>query len=194
MMLGAPGSSRPSKFRTRGPRAHMLEPRHLVIYWNNVRAVTMRFLREYPEEQLGYRPVDTVFTALDQFQHLISSQTMFVRGWTTGVWDFPWRDGRWQASELVDQTFQTLPGLSAYYSNIHHRAVTFLRALPERGGSFLYETHLGPLRVDAMVLYAIDEEIHHRAQVGIYMRMLGIKPPPFLQRYQDLTAGPMDPA
>lgn len=68
---------------------------------------------------------------------------MFVRGWTTGVWDFPWRDGRWQATELVD--------------------------------------------------HAIDEEIHHRAQLGIYMRMIGVEPPRFLQRYQDLTDGPEDP-
>ena len=53
--------------------------------------------------------------------------------------------------------------------------------------------HLGPLRVDAMVLYAIDEEIHQRALLGIYMRMLGLEPPKFLQRYQDLTDGPTEP-
>ena len=53
----------------------------------------------------------------------------------------------------------------------------------------MLQTHIGDLSIDAMVLYAIDEEIHHRAQVGVYLRLLGIQPPFFGQRYQDLSDG-----
>ena len=34
----------------------------------------------------------------------------------------------------------------------------------------------------AMVLYAIDNEIHHRGQGYVYLRSLGIEPPPFYVR------------
>jgi hypothetical protein len=34
----------------------------------------------------------------------------------------------------------------------------------------------------AMFLYAIDNEIHHRGQGYVYLRSLGIEPPPFYER------------
>ncbi|MBN4047970.1 hypothetical protein JYU09_00125 [bacterium AH-315-O15] len=83
-------------------------------------------------------------TGLQQFQHLISSETMFVRGWTEGVWAFPWIDVKWQAAESIDESFDTLPGLRGYYRRVHERAVAFLSALPKDGGALVHGTHLGP--------------------------------------------------
>jgi uncharacterized damage-inducible protein DinB len=165
----------------------MLGIQELVRYWDNVRTVTREFLDVYPPEHLDFKPTHSVFTAREQFQHLISSETMFVRGWTEDLWEFPWRDGRWCAVDLVDDSFETLGGLRCYYQRVHEQALSFLRALPREGGSRVYQTHLGDLSIDAMVLYAVDEEIHHRAQIAVYLRMLGIRPPFFGQRYQELT-------
>lgn len=170
----------------------MLGLNHIVTYWDNVRSVTMRFLEAFPGDQLEFRPITTVFTARQQFQHLIASQAMFVRGWTTGTWDFPWREGRWVAADLIDDSFQTIPGLRRFYEKTHREAVRFLGGLPNEDGSRTYQTHVGALSLDAMALYAIDEEIHHRAQLGIYLRCLGIQPPPFVQRYQDLSRANSD--
>ena len=36
--------------------------------------------------------------------------------------------------------------------------------------------------VHDLVLYAIDNEIHHRGQGYVYLRALGIEPPPFYER------------
>jgi uncharacterized damage-inducible protein DinB len=33
-----------------------------------------------------------------------------------------------------------------------------------------------------LVLYIVDNEIHHRGQGYVYLRALGIEPPPFWQR------------
>ncbi|MBT8397904.1 MAG: hypothetical protein HKO65_03780 [Gemmatimonadetes bacterium] len=167
----------------------MLAIHQLVRYWENVRAVTLEYMDIYPPDSLDFKPVDSVFTARDQFQHLISSETMFVRGWLDGLWEFPWREGRWCAVDLVDDSFEYLDGLKRYYEQVHLRALGFLRGLPPEGGSRVLRTHLGDLSIDAMVLYAIDEEIHHRAQIAVYLRMLGTHPPFFGQRYQELTDG-----
>jgi uncharacterized damage-inducible protein DinB len=170
----------------------MLRLEQIATYWDNVRAVTARFLDVFPAEHLDFRPVDTLFTAREQLQHLIASQAMFVRGWTEDVWSFPWQDGRWVARELVNESFDTLPGLRRFYGEVHLRALRFLRELPPDAGSRIYQTHMGPLSIDAMALYAIDEEIHHRAQLAVYLRCLGIRPPAFVQRYQDLSEGEDD--
>jgi hypothetical protein len=39
-----------------------------------------------------------------------------------------------------------------------------------------------PGKVYDLVLYAIDNEIHHRGQGYVYLRALGIEPPPFYER------------
>jgi uncharacterized damage-inducible protein DinB len=33
-----------------------------------------------------------------------------------------------------------------------------------------------------LILYVIDNEIHHRGQGYVYLRALGIEPPPFYER------------
>jgi hypothetical protein len=71
----------------------------VITYWNGVRSITESFLHVFSPEHLDFRPIETVFTARDQFQHLIASHAMFVRGWTAGVWDFPWQNGRWVARD-----------------------------------------------------------------------------------------------
>jgi uncharacterized damage-inducible protein DinB len=37
-------------------------------------------------------------------------------------------------------------------------------------------------RVHDLLLYVIDNEIHHRGQGYVYLRVLGIAPPPFYER------------
>ena len=32
------------------------------------------------------------------------------------------------------------------------------------------------------LLYTLENEIHHRGQAYVYLRMLGIEPPPFYER------------
>jgi uncharacterized damage-inducible protein DinB len=39
-----------------------------------------------------------------------------------------------------------------------------------------------PGRVYELLLYAIDNEIHHRGEGYVYLRALGIAPPPFYER------------
>jgi uncharacterized damage-inducible protein DinB len=36
--------------------------------------------------------------------------------------------------------------------------------------------------VHDLILYAIDNEVHHRGQGYVYLRALGIEPPPFYER------------
>jgi uncharacterized damage-inducible protein DinB len=38
-------------------------------------------------------------------------------------------------------------------------------------------------KVYDLILYAIDNEVHHRGQGFVYLRALGIDPPPFYERW-----------
>lgn len=48
-----------------------------------------------------------------------------------------------------------------------------------------YRDGVRPIRgvVHDLLLYVIDNEIHHRGQGYVYLRALGIEPPPFYERH-----------
>jgi len=160
----------------------------LITYWDNVRKVTLDYLDSYPPHELDFRPSPSVFTARQQFQHIIASEVMFVRGWTEHVWDYPWRDGKWVATDVIEpESLQTIDGIRRFYTSIHAKTVGYLRSLSPDTNGLVIATHKGEFSIEGMVLYAIDEEIHHRAQLGLYMRLLGLEPPPFIQNYGQLA-------
>jgi hypothetical protein len=53
---------------------------------------------------------------------------------------------------------------------------------PQRFGATLTAFGQYPGVLHDLILYVIDNEIHHRGQGYVYLRALGIEPPPFYDR------------
>jgi uncharacterized damage-inducible protein DinB len=53
---------------------------------------------------------------------------------------------------------------------------------PERFHENLVAFGMYPGRASDLILYVIDNEIHHRGQGYVYLRSLGVEPPPFYER------------
>jgi uncharacterized damage-inducible protein DinB len=55
---------------------------------------------------------------------------------------------------------------------------------PERFAETMTAFGQYPGKVYALLLYVIDNEIHHRGQGYVYLRALGIEPPPFYEQIE----------
>ena len=143
----------------------------LLTHWQGHRRLTRRVIEAFPEEKLfthsvgGMRP----FGALSM--ELVTMAAPMVRGILTGEWVNASRDAssreevlaKWDESTAeMDQLWPQIPA-----SRFAETANAF--------GSF-------PGVVHDLILYVIDNEIHHRAQGYVYLRSLGIEPPPFYVR------------
>ena len=95
-----------------------------------------------------------------------------VRGMVTNEWDeFAMRKAS-SASELLAQWDQSTMELDALWPKIPaERLAETLTAF----GQYTMPGH-------ALILYCVDNEIHHRGQGYVYLRALGIEPPPFWER------------
>ena len=144
----------------------------LLKNWQGHRRLTRRTIDAFPEDKLfqfslgGMRPFG------DMAWEFIVMTVPIVEGVSTGKWD-EYKGAKpstkndllrlWDAQTVeLDKKFPKIP---------QHRFSEVDKAFGKWEAPGL-----------ATIQYAIDNEIHHRGQGYVYLRALGIQPPPFWER------------
>ena len=149
-----------------------LTPDAMRQHWQAHRRLTRRTIEAFPEDQLftysigGMRPFGAMV------MEMISMAAPMVRGAATGDWTTSWgRDPKPKAELLRTWDADTIE-IDGYWAQIP--AERFQETMTAFG------QYTGPLH--ELCMYCIDNEIHHRGQGYVYLRALGIEPPPFWER------------
>lgn len=154
------------------PSSQVLSAAAMLDHWQGHRRLTRRVIDAFPEDQLlnfslgAMRPFGAIA------MELITIGVPMVRGIVTTEWhrlEHPAPTSKGEVLRLwdedtvaLDQLWQQIPA-----ERFHETAVAF--------GQY-------PGKVYDLLLYAIDNEIHHRGQGYVYLRALGIAPPAFYER------------
>jgi uncharacterized damage-inducible protein DinB len=146
----------------------------LLQHWQGHRRLTRRLIEAFPEDQLftfsvgGMRP----FGAMAM--ELIGIAAPMVRGVATENWDrVPDSGQRLSKGDVLRLWDESTEIIDRLWAHIR----------PERFQETATAFGQYPGRVYDLLLYAIDNEIHHRGQGYVYLRALGIDPPPFPDRH-----------
>jgi uncharacterized damage-inducible protein DinB len=144
----------------------------LLNHWQGHRRLTRRVIDAFPEDQLfsfsigGMRP----FGAMTL--EMISMAEPMVRGIVTGGWD-----------RSITREARPKKEILRLWDEGTDRINTLWAEIPsERFEQTITAFGQWPGRVYDLLLYVIDNEIHHRGQAYVYLRALGIEPPPFYDR------------
>jgi uncharacterized damage-inducible protein DinB len=155
-----------------GSTSVAVTPDGFLKHWQGHRRLTRRVIEAFPEDQLftfsigGMRP----FGALT-LEMLTMAEPM-VRGVVTGEW-----------STSMDRTPRPKKEILASWDAATGQIDTLWAQIPpERFQETL--TAFGQYTdvTSNLLLYVVDNEIHHRGQGYVYLRALGIEPPPFYER------------
>ncbi|HEX2204437.1 MAG TPA: DinB family protein [Longimicrobium sp.] len=152
--------------------AVVLTPEQLLKHWQGHRGLTRRVIEAFPEDALfnftlgGMRP----FSALAW--EFLRMAVPTVRGVVTGEWSGgPDAEPTTKADilRLWDEDTAELERL-------------WPKIAPHRfqESELAFGQWEGP--VYNLILYVVDNEIHHRGQGYVYLRALGIEPPAFYDR------------
>lgn len=149
-----------------------ISPEAMLDHWQGHRRLTRRVIDAFPEDKLftfsvgGMRPFGML--ALE----LLSIGVPMMRGLATDQWDTRSERQPMPKAEILRLWDEGTEELNTWW-----------RQMPaERWGQERTAFGMYPGKVYDLVLYAIDNEIHHRAQGYVYLRALGIEPPPFFER------------
>ena len=144
----------------------------LLDHWQGHRRLTRRVIDAFPEDKLLTYSLASMRTFGALAMELISIAEPMVRGIVTTDWtqlDQPPASSKSEILTLWDQSTVTLDQL-------------WPQIPPARFQETMVAFGQYPGKVHDLVLYAIDNEIHHRGQGYVYLRSLGIDPPAFYER------------
>jgi len=155
--------------------ATIFTPEALLKHWQGHRGLTRRVIEAFPEKELfqysvgGMRP----FSALAL--EMINMAGPGSKGIATNEWERFEDTGRSSPKtkeELLELWDETTDQINTYWPQIPaHRFQEVVKAFGQWEGP-----------VHWILFYFIDNEIHHRGQGYVYLRSLGIEPPPFWDR------------
>lgn len=156
---------------TASSTATVITPEALLEHWQGHRRLTRRVIEAFPEDKLmsfsigGMRP----FGALAN--ELLRMAAPFLSGVVTGEWqsDPVETKSRAEILRLWDESTKEIDAL-------------WKQLPPERFQETAKAFGQYEGKVHDLMLYIIENEIHHRGQGYVYLRALGIEPPPFYVR------------
>lgn len=154
------------------PTAAFIAPEALLEHWQGHRRLTRRVIEAFPDDQLftfsigGMRP----FGALAM--EMVSMAAPMVRGVATGDWETSWDREARPKEEILRRWDEATGQIDDLWARI----------APEKFQEEMTAFGQYPGRAHDLILYVIDNEIHHRGQGYVYLRALGIEPPPFYER------------
>lgn len=152
--------------------ALVITPEALLEHWQGHRRLTRRVIEAFPENELFKYSVGGMRPFAELAAEMIG---MAVPGLTGIV------SGKWEA--FSDTKATTKEELLNLWDNATEHINKYWPEIPE--GRFqerdvAFGQWEGPMYWT--LFYFIDNEIHHRGQGYVYLRSLGIEPPPFWDR------------
>ena len=149
-----------------------IQPEAVLGHWQGHRRLTRRLIEAYPDQQLfafslgGMRPFGLLA------QEMLAMTVPMVKGIVTGEWHYDEDKTPRQKTDLLRLWDEATEQLNTYWAQIR----------PEQFAQHMVAFGQYPGAVHDLLLYVIDNEIHHRGQGYVYLRALGIEPPPFYER------------
>lgn len=157
--------------------ALVLTPDQLLAHWQGHRQLTRRVVQAFPEDALFTFSVGGMRPFAAYVMEFLGMSVPVVRGVATGTWRPGDESGGHAApppskAELLALWDAATAELDRLWAEIPPHRFQAVDVAFGRWQSPVYAT----------VLYAIDNEIHHRAQGYVYLRALGVEPPAFYDR------------
>jgi uncharacterized damage-inducible protein DinB len=152
--------------------APFITPNALLADWQGHRRLTRRVIDAFPDDKLftfsigGMRPFGVL--ALE----MLTMAVPMVQGAVSGDWSTSSTRDPLPKQEVLRRWDESTEQLNSLWPQIP----------PQRFQDTLtaFGQYTGVLH--DLILYVIDNEIHHRGQGYVYLRALGIEPPPFYER------------
>jgi uncharacterized damage-inducible protein DinB len=154
------------------PIPAFITPDALKEHWQGHRRLSRKTIEAFPEEKLFTHSVGGMRSFGELAQEMIGMAVPTLDGLITGKWSSYESAKATTRAELLTQWDAATAGIEERWAKI---PVPHFQDTVTAFGQWT-------MPVYGLVLYLIDNEIHHRGQGYVYLRELGIEPPPFWVR------------
>ena len=144
----------------------------LLAHWQGHRALSRKIFLAFPDESLHSFSVGGMRPYSQLFLEMIKMSAPSIKGFATGEWENLNFNETYSKDELLWMWDQATLDINHWWNQIK----------PEKFQEVDKAFGQWEGKVYDLILYLIDNEIHHRGQGYVYLRALGIEPPFFWDR------------
>jgi uncharacterized damage-inducible protein DinB len=149
-----------------------ITPEALLQHWQGHRRLTRRVIEAFPEDKLFSFSIGGMRTFGALAIEMLMMAAPMVQGAVSGEWKTDMSREPRPKKDILEEWDESTRQLDSLFPQIP--AARFQEQLTAFGQY--------PGILHTLILYVIDNEIHHRGQGYVYLRALGIEPPPFYER------------
>lgn len=138
-------------------------------YWERVRKTISQAAALIPKGKLEWRPVKGMYSFGDLLRHMVDTEEFWIQGVLRGKGGSP---------DRTRKDYPTVAKIFKDWERIHQKT---LAALSKMSATALDRKvkieQNGKVPVSWLLWHVIEHEVHHRAQIIVYLRLLGLEPP-----------------
>jgi uncharacterized damage-inducible protein DinB len=161
------------------PTLKLISSNELFNHWQGHRRVTRRVIEAFPGDKLFEYSVGGMRPFADMVKEIMGISATGVKGLATDNWEsikeLDYHAGTSNASSKTEL-------LAAWDKVSEMICEDWQRITQQRFQEVVVAFGQYEGNCYGIILYFIDNEIHHRAQATVYLRSLGIEPPAFWDR------------
>lgn len=144
----------------------------LLEHWQGHRRLTRRIIELFPDDQLFTFSIGGMRTFGDLANELLSMAAPMAHGLATLDWGGYAPSKATSKAEILQRWDESTTKINEFWAQIP------VERFQETLTSFGQYSGFGHWQI----LYIVDNEVHHRGQGYVYLRALGLEPPPFWER------------
>jgi uncharacterized damage-inducible protein DinB len=131
------------------------------------RAVTLQALDIVSDDELDWRPDRTSYSIGQHLVHIAHAEDMYARGLFENDWDFN--------RVRLPKTVATRAEVRQLHSEVRSRTMAHLQKTDvARLSDFCaVPTAPTPITLRSWLWFVLEHEIHHKAQVAVYLKQMG---------------------
>jgi uncharacterized damage-inducible protein DinB len=138
------------------------------------RAVTLQTLEYVPDDNLAWKPADNMRSFAEQLLHVARVNEFYILGLTGGGWNM---------ERVIERPAET-NSRAFLQSELNSTRDLVDQKIASFNSSALDETVIVPnvpvpWTLRDWLWYLVEHEVHHKAQLALYLRQMGIVPPFF---------------
>lgn len=146
-----------------GPTKQNLEGK--LGYFKLITGVTRRLVDQFPSDKIHYRPTDTVRSAAEIVSHVYTFMEIGMRAVVDG-----------KMPELSEPVFTNKAEMLAYMDGQVDKLFELWARVTDAQLAAAIPAWGSEMKGFEFVGFIFDEHWHHRGQLTIYLRLLGIQP------------------
>jgi uncharacterized damage-inducible protein DinB len=142
-------------------------------HFERFRGVTLQMLEMIPEERLAWRPTEKLRSFAELFLHIARAEYYYARGFFAGDWNLERLkppSGPLSREDLRRELTEPRPFLTQHLEALDAARLDSIPQVPNVPI---------PWSLCMWLWYLVEHEVHHKSQLALYMRQVGIKPPFF---------------